>query len=890
MKIHAPKWAENFLKWYCHADLVEEIHGDAMELFQQRLATEGQTKARLKFVWDVIRFFRWSNMKIPYSNSSPTSLNSSMLSNYFKIIFRNLSKHKLYATINTLGLCIGILCFTLSFLYVSHEFSYENFHEKKDRIYRLTQHFEKDNTHWARINQDWTVKLADEIPEVETMIRFQSYHPRNIKIGERKFRQEYSYAVDSNVFDVFDFDLLIGNPRTALSRPFTVVITEKMAKTFFSDQNPIGKEIEIAPHDEGHFERYQVTGVMKDLPSNTHLPVKMLTSINGPEKRKGWAYTYLLLKPGVTHEILGEKIVTFRNIHCKWDGCDSMNLPLQQLSDIHLTSNLAREVIPNGDIFYVYIFIAVGLFVLIVAIINFMNLSSARSIERSKEVGIRKVLGSHKKQLITYFLCESLVFAFIASVFGFAVIHLALPYFNYITGIPLELNFFETLTILISVSFLTGICAGFYPAFILSSLKPIRVLKGSPQFYSKISTSKFSLNKALVSFQFTISHALIICTLVTYQQFSYLQNKKLGFSKEQIIALPHIPSTYKGSYQTFKTELLSYPGIKGVTACMETPSREIRDIGNVTIFGMDDESHRPTMDIQVVDTNFVEFMDSKIIAGTNIPTNIASQTFGKINSDLSNYHEYVKSVRRAYLINETAMRKIGWEKPEEAIGQQIDYKIGGLHLQKGPITGVVQDFHQESLKNAIDPLVMVYEPVWLNVYLVKIDPQNISNTLAHIEKRWNEFYPALSFEYSFLDDLFAALYQSERQQFQMLTLFSGLAIFVAFLGIFGLIGYSVKNRMKEIAIRKTLGASLESLLLLLGKDFIFLVIPAIVLAIPASWYAMNMWLEHFAYRVNLSPISFIASVVLLIGILLLVVFVQIKKSSNVNPANILRNE
>lgn len=892
MKNHPPKWAEKFLKWYCHTDLQEEIHGDAKELFLQRLKKDGIRKARLKYIWDVLRFFRLSNIKSPDTIQNSTLINSGMLSNYLRIVTRNLFKHKLYATINTLGLCIGILCFTLSFLYVSHEFSYESFHNKADRVYRLTQKYVNAgyDTHWARTNQNWTKGIVDEIPEVETLIRFQSYHPRNVKIGERKFRQEYSYAVDSNVFDVFDFELIAGNPKTALDQPYSVVITEKIAKKYFGDDDPMLKTVDIAPLDEAHFQAHVVTGIMKDLLGNTHLPVNMLTSINGVDQRKGWAYTYLLVKQGTSQSQLDEKIANFRDANCTWEGCENMNLPLQNISDIHLTSNLAREITQNGDLFYVYIFMAVGLFVLIVAIINFMNLSAARSLERAKEVGIRKVLGSHKNQLVVYFLFESIMFAFLACLFSFVIIQFTLPYFNYITGIQLELNLYFTLLILLIVSLITGVCAGLCPAFVLSSLKPIKVLKGTPQLSSRVSNRRFSLNKVLVSFQFAISLGLIICTLVTYQQFNYLQDKKLGFNSDQIIALPHFPSSTKALYKTFKSELLSYPGVQEVTACMDPPSKEIRDTGEVTVFGLFEGDNKPTMDIQVIDTNFVSFMNSEIIAGTNLPREIANQHFPEIKADLSNYSEYISSIRRAYLINETALRKIGWKNPEEAIGKQIAFTIGELNLKKGSIVGVVKDFHQESLKNKIDPLVMVYEPIWLNVALIKVSPENMASTLAHIEDRWDEFFPSLSFEYSFLDDLFEKLYRAERQQFQLLTLFSGLAIFVAFLGIFGLIGYSVKNRLKEIAIRKTLGASLASIMVLLGKDFIALVLPAIVLAVPLSWYAMNIWLEHFAYRIDIGFLNMLLAVVFLLTVLMVTVIVQIRKSTNFNPADTLRCE
>ncbi|WP_416868079.1 MAG: FtsX-like permease family protein [Imperialibacter sp.] len=888
-----PPLALKFFRWYCRKDRLEELEGDLEESFYVLLHVgKAPGLAKLIYWWNVIRCFRSYAFK---RSATYTSTNTySMLTNYLKVIRRNFSKQRAYALLNITGLAIGLAAFILITIYLHFETSFENFHTKSDQIYRLTVHYTSPSgydTHFARVDADWINGIPEEIPEAEKLIRFQNHEPKFVRIGEEKFRQDNAFVTDKDVFEVFNFPLTKGDAKTALAEPLSIVISEAVAEKYFANEDPMGKEIFITGYWSTDETVYKVTGVMKNLASNTHLPVDMLISFRNEAERSWWAYTYVLFQKGTNMVSVQEKLEAMA---IKINGDQALQgteFVFQPLSDIHLHSNLAREIRPNGSITYVKIFLLVAILILALAIINFMNLTSAMSIARSKEIGVRKILGAGSSQIVFYSLTESVLFSMAAAGLGLALSFLALPVFNELTGTENLLPPLVLVAVLLGVAVVTGLLGGFYPAFALSSFKPVNIIKTSKAFSIGKKTGRFSVKRVLISLQFGISILLIASAMIARQQFVFLNEKNLGMEKDQVIALPGVPDTVKDKFKLFKDKLDGQPGIKGVSACLEVPSREIRDGGTVTAEGIQENvDDAPSMDIQVIDHDFIDVMGMELLAGEPLPKSLAYEPLPQLTGANNDVEEYLLSKRRAYILNETAMHAIGWQTPEEAIGKNVDWNQGTYKLAKGPVVGVVKDFHQETLKNKVDPIIMVFEPLWLRTFLVKLETNDVASTMSVIEGAWNELFPKYPFEYQFLDELYENLYKNERQQLQLLYLLSGLAITIAFIGLFGLIAYSLKTRVKELAIRKVMGANFTSLIRLIGKEYLLVMLAGAALAIPLSYFWVSKWLENFAYRIDISVMSYLITLAGICLLLMATVALQTIKTTGNNPADTLREE
>jgi len=824
---------------------------------------------------------------------STSHFRSPVFSNYWIIIFRNFYKNRYYTFLNLFGLSIGFAAFLCTVIYVHFETHFENFHQKSARIYRVTYQFDPGEgykVHWARISSDYINQLPNDIPGVKTLIRFQNHARKYIRVGQEKFRPDNVYVTDKEVFGVFDFKLIAGNPATALSEPRSIVITKSLAQKYFGEQDPINKEIFVIG-DLDHAETsHHVTGVMEDLPSNTHLPVDMLISFKDKYERSGWAYTYILLQEGAAIDAIEARMPEFIRKYENEDEAKRMTLVFQPLNDIHLHSNLAREIVPNGKVFYVRIVAFAGIFILIIALINFMNLNSAMALGRAKEIGMRKIMGAGKRQLTAYLLLESVTSNVIALVMGSVIAYLAFPLLQNLLPVHVLLNFSWLAIAMIALAIVCGIASGFYPVLLLVSRKPMDTVRSNKTFSFIRKESPFSMKRVMVTLQFCISIILGGSALVAYHQFRYLNEKNLGMDRDQIIAIPGVPDKVKADFIPFKNYLTTLPGIIKVAACMEVPSREIRDAGPLLVQGVNNDPARaPMVDVQIIDHDFVDLLSIKFLAGGNIPQSLGAGSVPEFTEDYT-IQNYLINQRRAYLINETAMRQLGWLNPQEAIGQMINWSIGDMVLAYGPIAGVVRDFHQETLKNKVDPIVMVYEPVWLRTFLIKVETQNIQESVGKIKATWNKMFPLYSMEYYFLDDLYENLYKGERVQVQLLYIFSGLAIFIAFIGLVGLIAYALKTRVKEIAIRKVMGASMADLIQLISREYLMVLLIGGSLAVPISIYGLTQWLSTFAYRVNISPASYVLTLSV-IGVLLIVtISLQTFRSALINPAETLRDE
>jgi putative ABC transport system permease protein len=817
----------------------------------------------------------------------------SLINNNLKIVARSFYKNKTYTLLNLLGLTIGFIVFIFAALYAYFETHYEQFNSNADHIYRVTHHYApagSEPTQWARVPTDYINELPNDFPAVKTLIRFQNHERKYVRIGNEKFRLAHTYVTDKEVFDVFDLKLIFGNAKEALAKPHSIVLTQSLAKKYFGIQDPIGKEIFVNSDFDNTEILHHVTGVMADLPANTHLPMDMLISFRDPTERSGWAYTYVLLHEGATISQVESGIRAFIKKHDTEEEAKNTGIHFQPLRDIHLTSHLAREIVPPGEMLYVRVVGFAGVLILVMAAINFMNLNSAMSLGRAKEFGMRKVMGASRRQLVYYLITESIVYHLVALLIAGGVAYLLFPYVQPVVTLQFLPDFFTFALILLAIVIVLGLLTGIYPVVLLTTLQPVAVLKTTKALSITGKESAFSLKRMMVTLQFGISVLLIGSAFIAYHQFQFLLNKNLGMQREQVIAIPGTPDPVKAKFETFRTRLAGQPGIVSVSACMEVPSREIRDAGPVLVEGINNDPNKaPRMDIQVTDYNFTSLLGLQLVAGKNIQAPAKPFSIPEF-TDAYPFQKYLLEQPREYLINETAMHQLGWDTPEEAIGQKINWSIGEMALAYGPIVGIVKDFHQETLKNTVDPVVMVNEPMWLRTFLIKIKAQDMPGSVEKIGQTWNELFPSYPMEYFFLDDLYNNLYKGERVQIQLLFVFGALAIMIAFIGLVGLIAYALKTRTKEMAVRKVLGATLPDLIRLMSYEYLLVLFIGAILAVPLSIYGLNEWLSGFAYHVNISPLSYALTLMLIVLLLIVTVSLQTFKAAGVNPAETLRNE
>lgn len=816
-----------------------------------------------------------------------------MLLPSINIFLRSLFKNRLYALLNLGGLIIAFSAISAIWVYVEHETSYEAFHSKSDRIYRATYAYDNQQgfaVHWARVPVDYVNELQDEFPGIEEFIRFQRFGQRYIRIDEKKFRPRHVYTVDSSVFKVFDFDLIRGDPQTALTKPSSIVLTESKAKAYFGSVDVIGKTLQLVGDFDPEGKPFLITGVMKDLPANTHLPVDIFLSFGGSEERRGWAYVYILMKELANIEDLKAGMPDFIARHNDPESAIAVNFEFQQLTDIHLHSNLAREIIPNGNAIYPRLFRFVAIFILLIALFNYINLSSTMAMTRGREMGIRQLLGASRWHLMGFAMGESILLNLIAALGGLGLTVMILPVFEEWIGSQLVFDLSKLVTGIVLTAIVGGFLAGIYPGIVLTGFKPLTILKQQGVGNARRPRSRLSFRKVMLTLQFAASILLVGSSFIAWSQLRFIKNKNLGLNGDQVLALYANQPTVKDEYQSFRNQIRQIPGVKEVAACMEVPSREIRDSGPVSVLGRDEEPDQaPMMDVQVVSPGFVKMLGMELLAGD---VGLDREAFLPPAPFSEEYtpEEYLNNRQRNYLINETAMRQLGWETPEEAIGQQISWSISVYKTAYGPITGVIKDFHQESLKNTIDPMVMFFEPIWLNTFLVKLDGTETSALIAEMEEIWNMKFPEFPMEYHFLDELYNRLYQKERIELQLLILFSGLSIFIAFLGLFALIAWSLRIRRKELAIRKVLGSQSWDLINMLIGDFWLLIGLGAIVAIPVSYMVVGDWLENFAYRVEISPGYYLLTLCLVLGLLFGTVGFHVMRATVIKPVEALRDE
>jgi len=798
-----------------------------------------------------------------------------MLFNYIKTAWRNLTKQKGYSFINLLGLAIGMACCLLIFLFVQDELSYDKYHEKADRIHRLIIDAEVGGSlsQFAMTPFAAPPVFNEEIPEVESFVRIIGIGRQQIiKYQEKSFEERGIFLADDTFFKIFTHQFTDGIADKALEAPGSVVITEDTAERLFGAEDPIGKILNFEPVGD-----MNVTGVIKNVPRNSHFSfnyVISFTSLSEQQRQgleqwlsiQGWAY--LLLQEGVDPQIVEDKFAAIYETHTGKTARDygiSMEFFIQPMTSIHLHSNRQGEIESTGNIMYVYIFSAIALFILMIACINFMNLSTARSSNRAREVGLRKVFGAYRKNLIGQFLSESNMLVIAGLMLGLALAVLALPVFNNFAGKELTTSALyqpPILAAMLALILFTGVLAGSYPAFFLSAFQPIAVLRGKLSKGAKSS----GLRKVLVAFQFSISIILIIGTGIVIKQINFMKNKDLGFNKEQVlVALVQTREMAQNS-QAVKSELLQNPNVRNASFSSGLPGR----LGELRLMIPEGKSKEETFGTYVMrcDYGFIDTFGMEILAGRNFS------------------QEFTTDANEGYIINETAANKFGWQA-EEALDKSLTFAEG----RPGKIIGVIKDFHFQSLQQEIESLALMIDAQRVAFGSIKISDQNVEETIEFAKQKWAIHQPGREFEYFFVDEDFATRYADEERLGDILTSFALLAIFIACLGLLGLASYTSEQRTREIGIRKVLGASVNNIMFQLSKEFVKWVVVANLIAWPAAYFLMrNFWLANFAYRTNPGWFIFVAAGVVSILIALLTMSFQVVRAALANPADSLRHE
>ncbi|MEM9847888.1 MAG: FtsX-like permease family protein [Bacteroidota bacterium] len=806
-----------------------------------------------------------------------------MLKNYLKIAFRNLVRNKSIALINIMGLAIGLaVCLTI-LLFVQRAWSFDRYHTKADRIVRVffEGRIQGEALKESHVMPPVAAALSDEFAEVEMATRLRQVGTPKITYKNQSFNTHKVAYADPNFFSVFDMSWLAGDPTQALVQPNTVVLTKTVAEKFFGTQNPMGKSLDFVDWNTPHL----VTGVIDDLPENSHIQFDLFTAMTGfaDARNPSWMvsefYTYLVLQEGYDYRVLEAKLPAIFDKYAspqlqKAMGItldeftqqgNALALKLQPLTDIHLRSDFAYDLAPHGNINYVYIFTAIALFVLLIACINFMNLSTASASKRAKEVGVRKVVGSSKSDLIRQFLSESLTMTMIGLLVAIVIVKISLPYFNEIADQQLEFKLFANawlIPTLLLFGMGVGLLAGSYPAFFLSAFRPSKVLKG--RFRSGKENNR--LRSGLVVFQFFLSITLIISTLVVYQQLQYIQNKALGFDKDAVLVIPNL-SDLKGKEMAFRQQIEQHPNVLRASYSGYIPVGS--SFNNNFFLKIDGEDAKMVKTLRYdVDEHYIPTLGMEMKLGRNFSD--------QLNTDAN-----------AIILNEAAVKALGLsDQPLDAVlshnnneGEQRNYQV----------IGVVKNFHFKSLHESIAPLVMVLNEN-SGAAILKVGTDDVASLLADLKNTWTDLSADANFNPSFFDDRINETYRAEQRVSIILNIFAGLTIFVAGLGLFGLTVFTAERRRKEIGIRKILGANVAHIVGLLSKDFLKLVLLAFALSIPLAWYLMQHWLSDFAYRADISWWLFALAGLAAIGIALLTVSVESIKAALANPVESLRNE
>ena len=834
----------------------ESLIGDYEEAFHYFGTTHGYAKAR---IW----YWRQVFKALPFFISNSIRWSTAMFNNYLKIAVRNLLRNKFYSFINIFGLAFGMAITILTALYVQYELSFDTYHRNADRIYRVA--FANPQEHkFAVTHAPLAPVLNKEFPEIEYAARISKHYNATVIYNKKRFVEENFYYAEPQLFEIFTFELIKGNRETVFKYLNSVLISERIAEKYFGNEDPVGKAITLSSSSN-----FMVTGVYENIPENSHFTMDFIVPFdfikgNLDSDWENWrsTYTYILLRNGTDPKELEKKLPLVIDKH-KYAGDQIGEIAkdtyfLQPVTKIHLFSHLNGELNPNSDIKYIFALTSFALLLLIIVCINYINLVTAGSAQRSREVGVRKVVGARRSQLAKQFFGESVLMTLFAAIFSIVIVVSVLPSFNVLVGRDLGLNA-PFLFFLVCLIFFVGIFSGIYPALFISSFKPISIIGKKFRSGSKGQL----LRNILFTFQFAIFTIFIICNFIIKDQIHYLFNTDVGFGKEQIITIRIRDRSVWNRVETIKTGLKENPDILMVSASSQLPNY-FKWYSDLRYPGDENENHIKTNSGQI-DYDFVDLYGIKIIEGRNFS------------------REFPSDAQGAFLVNETLAKALGWRNP---VGRELIH-FGGI---VGEIVGVMKDFNYQPLHNPIGPLYFFLRYTEIQYISVKINTAHIPETLSFIENKMAEFSPGYPFEYSFFDDVFRTTYNTEQKMGNIIAILMGIVLIVTCLGLLGLAVFITEQKTKEIGIKKVLGASISQIIVLLSKDFIKWIVIANAIAWPAAYFAMNKWLQSFAYRIHIAPLIFIISALITLFIASLTVSFRVVKIACANPVESLRYE
>jgi len=798
-----------------------------------------------------------------------------MIRNHLKVAIRNLFRQKFYSLINIFGLAIGLAICLLIITFVKDEWSFDQHHTKADRIYRTLMIWGSAKTDAAAhpINPyRLQPALKIDFPEVEQVVRFANYRAI-LKYENRDYVERRTFLVDPEIFDVFDYDVVLGDATTALSSPFSVMLSERTAHKIFGTENPIGK---VLQYNNDH--ELKVTGVFRELATNSHLTADVFISMETGKQTfnqlvlnnwgEGSCYTYLLLPEGFDKQSIEDRFPAFIEKNMGEGRSGDVGMALQKMTDIHLHSNLRGEIQANSDVRYIYLSLAIALFIILIACINYMNLVTARSVRRAMEIGVRKTLGATRTSLVLQFLMESMVAAMMAFALGYGMAALAMRSFAAFVDKELSLNPFlhpEIVILMLGITAIVGLLAGAYPALYLSSLQTIRVFKNSLR-----NGSRGMLRSSLVVFQFAISIALMISMMVMYKQWNFMKNRDLGINEENLVMIP-IPDQSK--YEALKVQLLDQSNVISVGASNKRlTDRLSSNLGFKAEQFEPDPKFGNSIKVVTADFDFLKTLQVEFREGRDFSPDYGSD-------DTS-----------AFVLNQAAVDMIGWDKPIGKRFETSEFSDGSWVTRKGSVIGVIENYHHESLHNAIEPAVYYVSKGWINWMTVRLGGGDVKASMAAIKEKWTQFAPEELYDYQFMDDRIDQMYRTEERFFKVITFFSIIAIIIANLGILGLSAFIAQQRTKEIGVRKIFGASVANLVFMLTREFSILVWIGFAVAAPVSYWLLDGWLENFIYRAEIGWLPFLLAGILAMSLAWCTSGFQSLKAAISNPIKALRHE
>jgi len=802
-----------------------------------------------------------------------------MLKNYMKIAYRNIIKQKIYSVINILGLALGLTVCILVGLYIYQEFNYDNYHENGDRLYRVSMKTISPTVtrHTAETPALVAPNLKGNFPEIEKISRIYFSGKDLITFDNKKFYEKDIVFADEDFFNMFSYKTILGNTSDFLKKKDTIILTRDIAEKYFGNENPLGKIFTY-----NNKVNLEITGVIENIPVNSHFTFDMVTTYETIKELPAgnyleqWgatfgSYTYIMLYSDIDLKQFSSKVGPFLTEKMESSPLVKRSIDLQPVSSINIYSDISDEINPNSSISYIMMLGSISLFILILACINFINLTTARAVKRAREIGVRKVFGAYKLQLIKQFLGESILITFIALGFAFVFVELFEPSFSQLIGSELIYNCFNNIFILsaiIGTSLIVGVIAGLYPSFVLTHFQPVQVIKG---MNTKGKSGSTFLRKGLVLFQFSISIILIIFTILINQQIRFMRSYDMGFDKDQVIIV-RTPERMSRNSETIIKEIIEIQGVINSTASLGAPIMDSGFGTNLTP-DMNHEEEDFMISVKMIDNEFLDFYDINLLEGKRL-SDLKGADFSAVT-----------------MINEATVKKLGFKNNEEALGHA--YTIGlsdGIKRFKPEIIGVVKDFHFNSLHEEVSPLLFMNWPFLFQEISIRINPNKMHETIQGIKKVWEKFYPTHPFDYIFLDEKVDKLYKSEETSFRVISTFSILAIIIACLGLLGLTFYTTEQRRKEIGIRKILGASIPNIIKFISSGFLKLVLIANLIAWPVSYLMINKWLESFPYKVGINFFVFLAAGSITLLISLITIGYTVLKSAANNPIKSIRYE